>query len=245
MASTPSRSELGKNLLLASGSVIGTLLVLELGVRLFAPVPLVASDLFLVTERLPEVQVRTARRALKPDVQCRQTSAEYDVAVRINHQGLRDVPHAYTKPPGTTRILFLGDSFVFGYGVEEAQRFTNLVQDQLNRHPPAGRPTRPSTPACRVGAPPTNSCGCRKKGSSTILTWSCSASMRTTLSTTTTATSSRWTGANWCARHTARRPRLASHSRRASSHVTRSTIRCSVSRPTMPRRCASRTRVSW
>ncbi|MBV9470350.1 MAG: SGNH/GDSL hydrolase family protein [Abitibacteriaceae bacterium] len=126
------RRDLCKNILLSLMSIVVTLLVLEVGVRLFMPVPLVASDLFLVTERLPEVQARTARRALKPNIQCRQTSAEYDVEVRINDKGLRDAPHPYAKPPHTTRILVLGDSFVFGYGVEEPQRFTNLLEARLN-----------------------------------------------------------------------------------------------------------------
>lgn len=127
-----SRRELFKNILLSLISIALTLGVLEIGVRIFAPVPLVASDLFLVTERLPEIQARTARRALKPNVECRQTAPEYDVAVRINDKGLRDAPHPYAKPPGTIRILVLGDSFVFGYGVEAEQRFTNLLQARLN-----------------------------------------------------------------------------------------------------------------
>lgn len=134
LMNTPStsRRELLKNILLSLLSIALTLGVLEIGVRIFAPVPLVASDLFLVTERLPEIQARTARRALKPNVECRQTSSEYDVAVRINDKGLRDAPHPYTKPPHTVRILVLGDSFVFGYGVEEGQRFTNLLEARLN-----------------------------------------------------------------------------------------------------------------
>lgn len=126
------RREFFKNVLLSLMSIVVTLLVLEIGVRLFMPVPLVASDLFLVTERLPEVQARTARRALKPNIQCRQTSAEYDVEVRINDKGLRDAPRPYAKPPHTKRILVLGDSFVFGYGVEAPQRFTNLLEARLN-----------------------------------------------------------------------------------------------------------------
>jgi lysophospholipase L1-like esterase len=43
-----------------------------------------------------------------------------DVFVRINAQGLRGPEVALPKPPGVRRLLFLGDSVTFGYGVEDA-----------------------------------------------------------------------------------------------------------------------------
>lgn len=46
--------------------------------------------------------------------------------VRINSQGLRDIEHSY-RPGATPRILVLGDSFTWGFGVERFQRFTDLV----------------------------------------------------------------------------------------------------------------------
>jgi len=130
-----------KGVFVAIVSVAVMLGILEIGVRIFAPQPLVATDLFLQTGQTPgatpsgatpDMQSRTARRGLSPDVVCRQTSSEFNVAVRINSKGLRDAQRPYRKPRGVTRILLLGDSFTFGYGVEERERFANVVQQKLN-----------------------------------------------------------------------------------------------------------------
>ena len=49
-------------------------------------------------------------------------------SVEHNRAGFRDRDHgAKTKP----RILFLGDSFVWGFDVDQHERFTDLVQDAL------------------------------------------------------------------------------------------------------------------
>jgi len=50
--------------------------------------------------------------------------------VRTSEQGLRDVEHAYAKGE-RLRILALGDSFTWGYGVEEGERFTDRLQLSL------------------------------------------------------------------------------------------------------------------
>jgi hypothetical protein len=56
--------------------------------------------------------------------------------VRTNAQGWRDEPRDLAKPPGTVRIAGIGDSVMFGWGVGEAQRYTNQLENELNhRHP--------------------------------------------------------------------------------------------------------------
>ena len=57
--------------------------------------------------------------AHRPGASGRFRSPHWDVAVSINAQGLRDIEHAYAKPPGSRRLLLLGDSFGWGYGVEQ------------------------------------------------------------------------------------------------------------------------------
>ncbi len=54
--------------------------------------------------------------------------------VRINSRGLRGPEVALPKPPGGRRIAVLGDSNTFGYGIEEGERFSDL----LARMMPAG-----------------------------------------------------------------------------------------------------------
>src|SRR5262249_43928403 len=50
------------------------------------------------------------------------------VTVKNNSLGLRDVePERDSKPT----ILFLGDSFVSGYNVEDSERFTDLLRSEL------------------------------------------------------------------------------------------------------------------
>ena len=57
------------------------------------------------------------------------TSEEAPYLIEINSMGLRDRESPHEKPPGLFRILFLGDSFVFGSGgVDYGRRFTELLE---------------------------------------------------------------------------------------------------------------------
>jgi lysophospholipase L1-like esterase len=51
--------------------------------------------------------------------------------VRINKSGLREKEVSIEKPSGANRILVLGDSNTFGYGIDEKQRFSNLLSERL------------------------------------------------------------------------------------------------------------------
>lgn len=56
---------------------------------------------------------------------------EFDVAIEINSKGLRD--HEFgPKKSATTRILSLGDSFGFGYGVEAEETYAKVLEHRLN-----------------------------------------------------------------------------------------------------------------
>lgn len=54
----------------------------------------------------------------------------YDFEMRYNQEGFRDVDRK--KRATAPRILFLGDSFTEGFGVDAAYRFSNLVEQQLD-----------------------------------------------------------------------------------------------------------------
>jgi lysophospholipase L1-like esterase len=62
---------------------------------------------------------------------------EYRTWVEISEQGLRDRVYPYAKPPGTRRVLMLGDSLTEGLEVGLDQTFAK----QLERDLTAGRPT--------------------------------------------------------------------------------------------------------
>lgn len=55
------------------------------------------------------------------------------VPVSINSSGLRDREYTAEKPPGTYRIVMLGDSTTFGWGVAEEQTTAKILEGALNR----------------------------------------------------------------------------------------------------------------
>jgi hypothetical protein len=57
--------------------------------------------------------------------------AEYDNEIRINRQGLRGDEIA-DDADGSERILTIGDSFVFGVGVEDTETFASLVAQSID-----------------------------------------------------------------------------------------------------------------
>lgn len=58
-------------------------------------------------------------------------SPEFRTSVRINDKGLRDHSHSYERQNDVKRILVLGDSFTWGYGVEESERFSQQLEKSL------------------------------------------------------------------------------------------------------------------
>ena len=61
------------------------------------------------------------------------------VPVSINSHGLRDREYSETKPPDVRRIVMLGDSTTFGWGVPEEQTVAKILERQLNGRGIVGR----------------------------------------------------------------------------------------------------------
>jgi len=55
----------------------------------------------------------------------------FEIRVDINSHGLRDDEVPRDKPPGRKRIVVLGDSYTWGFGVEQPQIFTELLEASL------------------------------------------------------------------------------------------------------------------
>ncbi len=54
-----------------------------------------------------------------------------DMHVMMNGDGFWDNHHTAEKPPGVKRILFLGDSFTIGYGIDRSMRFMDVIKHRL------------------------------------------------------------------------------------------------------------------
>ncbi len=69
---------------------------------------------------------------LQPGASTRLVSTEFDHAIHINGQGMRmDRDVEKETPAGRKRILVVGDSFVFGWGVEAHEAFPQLLEAAL------------------------------------------------------------------------------------------------------------------
>lgn len=67
----------------------------------------------------------------KPDYKGFFSGGDFnDITIDINQDGFRDKEFS-PKPPETQRILFLGDSVVFGAGVQREERFTSLLEESV------------------------------------------------------------------------------------------------------------------
>src|SRR5215472_9264005 len=60
------------------------------------------------------------------------------VPVSINSDGLRDRDFSLEKPPGVYRIMMLGDSTTFGWGVREENTAAKFLERKLNENPLPG-----------------------------------------------------------------------------------------------------------
>ncbi|MFT4648260.1 MAG: lysophospholipase L1-like esterase [Glaciecola sp.] len=54
-----------------------------------------------------------------------------DYTVNINSLGFRDPERTYAKPAGVKRVLVLGDSVTWGWGVDNGERFSDLLEARL------------------------------------------------------------------------------------------------------------------
>jgi lysophospholipase L1-like esterase len=73
---------------------------------------------------------------LRPGAEGR-TSDAGGALYRINADGLRDSVYARPKPDGVFRVVVMGDSVSFGYGVEEAEAYPQVLEELLSQLMPS------------------------------------------------------------------------------------------------------------
>jgi hypothetical protein len=84
-------------------------------------------------EKKPYEFSTTRHHRLIPNARYRHKELEYDYVWANNSLGMRDRERSPHKEPGSFRILFLGDSFVQGYGVPLEQTMAALLEASLNK----------------------------------------------------------------------------------------------------------------
>ena len=104
-------------------SVIVTLGAIELGMRIFSPQTHFSVAVNVWDRQLGLRQVPNCRGCLR--------TPEFDIDIVISSGGLRDREYSYAKPDNTRRVLCLGDSFTFGYGVEWDETFAKVLEEHL------------------------------------------------------------------------------------------------------------------
>jgi len=76
----------------------------------------------------------------RPGIDLNYRTAEFETTIRTNDAGLRDNPIA-PEAAGATTVLFIGDSFTFGWGVAEEQRYSEVLAHLMTARRP-GRQLR-------------------------------------------------------------------------------------------------------
>lgn len=56
----------------------------------------------------------------------------FDVTYHINNRGARGAVHDQVKPPGVYRVVLLGDSNGFGWGIAEGKYFAAIIDHELD-----------------------------------------------------------------------------------------------------------------
>jgi lysophospholipase L1-like esterase len=112
---------------LASAATLGALLAAELAVRTafpnWAPRSARMTTFWKYDARYGWVHV--------PNMTGRFASEGFDIEVRINSKGFRGREIPYARSGTSRRVLMLGDSHVWGFGVDEERSFVRLLANRV------------------------------------------------------------------------------------------------------------------
>jgi lysophospholipase L1-like esterase len=117
-------------------SSVLSLLVAEVLLRTFAPRRTIEVLAGIYPAMFKESDYLPYR--LRENYQGRLATAEFDTRIRINSLGYRGDEFGLAKGDAF-RILVIGDSFTFGWGVEETEAYPYRLQQQLAKQYPSRR----------------------------------------------------------------------------------------------------------
>lgn len=127
LAADKSGSTTANRLIIISAALVVAILVQEFAVRLALPAYDPSGHVRFVEEsrNMPQRgEANVVRRLTK-------NTGEFDVAVRFNRHGMRDAKDFAASR--SEDLFVVGDSFAFGWGVEENQRLSEKLEAALGR----------------------------------------------------------------------------------------------------------------
>jgi hypothetical protein len=116
------------NFSLVSISTIVVLIVCEILLRIFGH-----QDIYLASSYPAAMFDKKYSSRMKPNFSGDMVNSEFSATIKLNSKGLRDVERIYQKQDNVFRILGIGDSFVFGHGIEYEQSFLALLEMELQK----------------------------------------------------------------------------------------------------------------
>lgn len=132
------RIKISKNLLLLLLSLIAGLVISEIVASNYVKTNKLIERLKYVDEesrksKFPDIGIydKDLGWGLKPNTQDLQLTSDFKVLYSINSKGLRDKEIPAEKPAEEFRVVVLGESNVFGSGINYGRRFTELVEKSL------------------------------------------------------------------------------------------------------------------
>lgn len=115
-------------LTLLGAALVGNLLLIELGFRLWGP----SIEYVPRSAQVPDPELGYA---LEPGYDSGPDGGRYGCRVQISSQGLRDDPYA-PRGPGEARVLVLGDSFSLPQDIPREEVYLELLEQRLQRRFP-------------------------------------------------------------------------------------------------------------
>lgn len=117
--------------LLAAGLAGGlALLVVEVALRIF-PLPVTYMTMRSVVQQVCTRPHPTIQYVNREGYRGTFANREFRTEIAINNRGLRDREYPYDRTAGKPRILVLGDSFPFGWGVEQNEAVSERLEQRL------------------------------------------------------------------------------------------------------------------
>jgi len=117
---SPVLRRLASSVGLSAGALVVVLLVIEIFFRIAAP-----RDNIPQREYDPHLGWRG-----RPNLKCVLNERLFTISISQNSRGFRDSERSLSKAPGTVRILCCGDSFTWGWAVEQDEIYTAVLEQR-------------------------------------------------------------------------------------------------------------------